>query len=206
MNILFVKFLIFFLLSLGVSYMLFWASYKKKIVMRDVYVNLIFSFCVLIISLSVKYGHDVNNELSSEFKLTKERVSYINYSDSTINDSLLITMLRDLRVPHPKIVFAQAKLESSNYKSELYRSNYNLFGMKYATIRPSVTIYSNMGYQKYDNWKESILDYCIWQFVNNVDKLNDEKYLQYLQAVYAEDPGYVSKIKKIIKNTNFEKL
>lgn len=206
MNILFIKFLLMFLVSLGVLYALVLAIIKKKMVIRDFIVSLSSVIAISIIGLTCYFGYDLNDELSTEFKVTRERVSYINFQDSVINDSILYSMITSLRIPHEKIVFAQAKLESNTYKSELYKTNFNLFGMKYATKRPTITTYEYMGYQKYTNWKESLVDYLIWQLSHNVDKLSDDKYFDYLHAVYAEDPSYVSKLKNIILKTNFEKL
>jgi len=105
-----------------------------------------------------------------------------------------------MRVPHYKIVLAQAKLESGNYKSELYKSNFNLFGMKVVTRRVSNSSSSNNGYQSYCNWRESVMDYVLWQFTNKVDKLTQDEYLDYLSQKYAEDPKYVIKLKEIINN------
>lgn len=206
MNILFIEFLITFLFSLGVLSVLIWAILKKKVILRDLFVSLLFSIGIFIFGLTCHYGYGLNDELSTEFKVIKERVSYINYQDSVISDSLLYSMINNLRIPHSKIVFAQAKLESANYKSELYNTNFNLFGMKYATKRPTITSYEHMGYQRYANWKESVVDYLIWQLSHNVDKLNDNRYFEYLHAVYAEDPNYVNKLKTIIFKTDFEKL
>lgn len=205
MNILFLKFIIFFILFLCVIGLLSILIWKKKLQIRDLYVTTVFTIMFTITLLCFSYGIKMNNELKNQFNFTHDRVSHVNYKDSTINDSLLYSMIKDLRIPHAKIVFAQAKIESANYKSELYKSNFNLFGMKFATIRPTITTNEYLGYQKYDNWKESLCDYLIWQFANNVDKLSDEKYLDYLDSVYAEDPNYILKIKKIISSYNFIK-
>lgn len=202
----FINFLLMFLVSLTVIYLLVSTILKKKIIKRDLYVCGIFTLGVLILSITGYIGYSINDTLSSPVKLSRERISYVNYQDSVITDSTLYSIIQNLRIPHGKIVFAQAKLESDKYKSELFRSNFNLFGMKYATKRPSVTYYENLGYQKYDNWKESVVDYLIWQYSNGVEKFSDEKYFEYLHAYYAEDPSYIRKLKNIIENTNFQKL
>ena len=173
MNILFIKFLLMFLASLGVLSALTWAVIKKKVLLRDVYVSLIFSVGAIVLIMTQSIGRDLNDELTIKFHISKEKISYVNYQDSTINDSLLYSTIKNLRIPHAKIVFAQAKLESGSYKSELYKTNYNLFGMRYATKRPTTTNNEYMGYQMYDNWRESVLDYLIWQFSHNVDRLTD---------------------------------
>lgn len=206
MNTLFLSFIVLFLLSLAIIYLLVYFTIKKKITLRDYAFGFIVSLVVGIFVLTGVKASEVNKTMVGDIVISKERVSEINYMDSTITDSVLYSMITQLRIPHSKIVFAQAKLESANYKSELYKSNLNLFGMKFATIRPTVTPHEYLGYQRYMNWKESVVDYLIWQFANNVDKISDDKYFEYLHKVYAEDPSYVPKLKKIIQNTNFDKL
>jgi hypothetical protein len=206
MNVLFIEFLGMFVLSIAVIGGLVLLIKNKKVTWRDLYVSLTFSLILIIFGLTLKLGYDTNKELSTQFKVTKEIVSNTNFKDSTINDSLLYDMIIKLRIPHGKIVFAQAKLESGKYNSELYKANFNLFGMKYAAVRPTVATSERYGYQLYDNWKESVVDLLIWQFSNNVDRITNEKYLQYLQVRYAEDPNYMAKLIKIIKETNYENL
>ena len=153
-----------------------------------------------LIAIGVNSGSEIIAKMDAPIKISTELTSKENTQDSTINDSILYKYLSDMRVPHRKIVFAQAKLESNNYQSELFKSNFNLFGMKVATIRVSNTDNENKGYQAYCNWRESVTDYVLWQFENNVDKLSDEEYLYYLSKKYAEDPQYIEKIKKLTKN------
>ena len=75
----------------------------------------------------------MNYELTNKFTVAPEMVSHVNFKDSTINDTLLYQMVEKLRIPHKKVVFAQAKLESMSYCSELYETNFNLFGMSSTT-------------------------------------------------------------------------
>ena len=195
-----------FLVSLSVIALFVLLIKKSKIIKRDFYVSGIFTVGMFILLSTGYVGYNINNTLSSPIKLSRERISYVNYRDSAISDSSLYSIITNLRIPHGKIVFAQAKLESNNFKSELFKSNFNLFGMKFATKRPSVTYYENLGYQKYDNWKESLVDYLIWQYSNHVESFSEQKYLEYLHTYYAEDPSYVKKLNNIIESTNFQKL
>lgn len=200
------KFSVMLLVSVCIISILVWAIISRKIILRDLYASFIFTIGVSLIVLNIIYGVELNDRLSMPFNVSREQVSDVNYMDSTITDSLLYSMIKELRIPHGKIVFAQAKLESGRYTSELYKTNNNLFGMRYATRRPTITNKEYMGFQMYHNWKESVVDYLIWQLSNKVDKLSEDRYFEYLQSVYAEDPTYVSKLKNIINNTNFDKL
>ena len=206
MNILFIEFVAMFLVSLAVVGGLIFAVVKQKIAARDVYASAVATVIFTIVLSTYFLGNSLNYELNHKFKVSNELVSHTNFKDSVINDTMLYQMIRDLRIPHANITFVQAKHESDKYRSSLYKSNFNLYGMKYATQRPTVTVNENHGYQKYDNWKESIIDLLIWQYANNVDKLSDIEYLNYLDVVYAEDPMYMIKLRNLLKTTNFEKL
>lgn len=165
---------------------------------RDIFVIGLFTLVLLVLFC---FGYAINSTsklIDNRVIVNNERESNINYMDSTASDSLVYSMIKNLRIPHGKIVFAQAKLESYNYKSDLFKSNFNMFGMKYAVKRPTVTTNEYKGYQKYNSWKESIIDYLIWQYANNVDKLSDNEYKNYLKMYYAEDPQYIQKLNNII--------
>ncbi len=206
MELLFGQFLSLFILSIILVIGIGLVLYKKLIIWRDLVIIGIFSGVLIVFISCFNFGSKIQFELTNKIHLTNEMNSNINYKDSTINDILLYSMIIDLRIPHKNIVFAQAKLESDTYKSDLYKSNFNLFGMKFAVKRPTTTKNEIRGYQAYDNWKESVIDLLIWQFVNNMDKVSDKDYLKYLQLKYAEDPEYMIKLNRILSKTDFKKL
>jgi len=206
MNILFLVFLGFLLASVGVIYFVVKRIIALRITKRDFYVGVAALVWTFIISGTIYTGYELNTNLSQKFVISNEMESKVDFMDPKINDAILYKMISDLRIPHKKIVFAQAHLESATYTSDLYKSNFNLFGMKFATQRPTVTTDERRGYQLYANWKESVIDLLIWQFTNNVDKLTDAEYMQYLDKRYAEDPKYMIKLKDIVAKTNYENL
>jgi flagellum-specific peptidoglycan hydrolase FlgJ len=111
-------------------------------------------------------------------------------------DELKNTLIR-FNIKFPHIVFAQAVLESGEFKSKLFIENNNMFGMKIAKQRPTTAKGSESNYAKYDNWMMSVLDYALFQsaFLRKIK--TEEAYYRYLSSNYAEDPGYVSKLKQI---------
>ena len=157
-------------------------------------------------SLVTKIG-DINEKLGVEFKVPTELVSdnvYIN--DSTIDDSILYDHLLSMRAKHPKVILIQAKIESGNYSSKLFQRNNNMFGMKISRRRVTTSSNGKAGYKDYANWQESVTDYILWQFSNNGDKLSTDDYIKYLGKIYAEDPNYTKKIRKMLKEIDFDKL
>lgn len=120
-----------------------------------------------------------------------------------LNDSVLYNYLIDNNVKQPEIVLTQAKLESANYSSKLYRNKNNLFGMKVAKSRTTTGI-GKHGYQKYECWKDSVRDYIIFQ--KKLKYLNKEQYLLYLSRHYSKDANYKYKIKSLMKTIDFKKF
>ena len=122
---------------------------------------------------------------------------YIN-ENQCVDEDLLMNMLIEQRVKHPKIVMAQAIIESGTFTSNVYRNSNNLFGMKLPRQRTTTAIGSYNGYAKYKGWQNSVHDYAIYQSLY-YKGLGKDAYLNKLSESYAEDPGYIGKIKKLIK-------
>lgn len=100
------------------------------------------------------------------------------------NDSAIIAACEYYGVRHPKIVLAQAKLETGNYRSKLFKTHKNLFGIR-----------KGKSYVKYDYWWESIIDY---RDSIQYKHRKGEDYHAFLQRIgYAEDPSYIQKLKKL---------
>ena len=76
--------------------------------------------------------------------------------------------------------------------------------MKTIGSRPTTSIGSRYGFAYFKTWRDSVLDYVIYQclYLNNKSY---EEYLYYLGNVYAEDPNYINKIKNIVKEYNLIK-
>jgi len=137
--------------------------------------------------------------------ITEEGQSYIiSQEKDTFTEQKLYEYLVELNVKHPEIVIAQARLETGNYSSEVFRQNNNLFGMKEARIRISTNQGTNLGHAVYENWKQCVLDYAFYQATYLSDLKKEKDYLNYLDRSYAEDPNYINKVQKIaakIKST-----
>lgn len=120
-----------------------------------------------------------------------------------ISAERVLTLLDTLNVEHPHIVFAQMRLESGNFKSDLAKNNDNFFGMKYPRQRATVAQGMDRGYAYYRSWSYSVLDYAIWQR-RYASGLTEEEYLEMLSEKYAEDKAYVRKVKSIADSIKVE--
>ena len=119
-------------------------------------------------------------------------------ADSFTVDKLK-SYLRELQIEYPHIVYAQACLETGNFTSSIFRSNHNLFGMREARGRISTNKGAENGHAVYHNWRESVMDYALYQcsYLRNVK--SEAEYYAYLRTYYAEDTTYVSKVAQIAK-------
>jgi hypothetical protein len=110
----------------------------------------------------------------------------------------LTQMLGELNVKFPHIAVAQSILETNHWKSNIFSSNNNLFGMRQAKSRITTANGSVSGHACYNHWRESVYDYAFYQ-ASYLSKIKTEKeYFNYLSLNYAEDSSYVSKLKTII--------
>ncbi len=100
----------------------------------------------------------------------------------TFSEANLNSMMYLLDMEHPKIVIAQAKLETGNFKSKMFKEKHNLFGFR-----------NTGGYITYKHWKESLIRYKLWQDRN----YKGGNYYVFLENIkYAEDSLYTYKLKQ----------
>lgn len=116
----------------------------------------------------------------------------------------LVKLLKDCNVKYPHIVLAQAKLESGNFRSKLFKQNNNMFGMKKARRRATTAKYAKSGFAYYTDWVDCVYDYILYQD-NILSKISNEKeYFAKLGRTYAQSPTYVSKLKYMIEVENLK--
>ena len=118
-----------------------------------------------------------------------DKLANINFEDSVYQ------YIKQVGIKHSDIVFSQAKLESNNFKSELFKKHNNMFGMKKAYSRPSTNINDKNHYAHYDTWQDSVLDYALFQSnLKQKQFRSDDEYAKYISKFYAEDQTYYHKI------------
>lgn len=138
--------------------------------------------------------------ISSETKsiIIKESTKENEFSPKKLRAYIL-----ELNIKFPHIVYAQARLETGNFKSEIFKTNHNLFGMKVATLRPTTNKGEENGHAYYEGWRESVVDYAFYQAQYLSDIKTEAEYLQYLKANYAEDPNYMTQLQIILAEKDF---
>lgn len=91
-------------------------------------------------------------------------------------------------IQHPRIVLAQAILETGWFRSPLCRKRHNLFGL---------TNPKTGKYYEFNHWTESVRAY----YTKVQYKYKGGNYLLWLRDIgYAEDPRYVRELIKVMKS------
>ena len=98
-------------------------------------------------------------------------------------------------IKHPKIVLAQAILETGWFRSPFCRNRHNLFGL---------TNPKTGKYYEFNHWMESLRAYYtkVQYRYSQKNRINssDVDYLKWLRAIgYAEDPRYIQAVVQVMK-------
>ena len=184
---------------------MFYKFEKDTLTYRNVTQKLLLGACIacilmMILSLVI-YNRKINNirYISQETKaiIIKESDKENQFSPDNLKRYIL-----ELNIRFPHIVYAQAVLESGHFKSNIFKVNNNLFGMKEAKSRPTTNKGEQFNHAYYDNWRKSVDDYAMFSaaYLNNIKTESD--YFEYLKQNYAEDTSYVQRLKEIISKIN----
>ena len=149
---------------------------------------LIILFCFISMSF-----HDIE-VIPQQIRTEVQDTSFLH---KELNDSTLYLALEYYNIKHPRIVLAQAKLESGNYTSDHCIRRNNLFGL-YNSKRKE--------YYSFDHWTDCLLKYKQCFQSKDLNYSTDEEYIDYLLEIgYATDPLYKDKIMGIINNLEYGK-
>jgi uncharacterized FlgJ-related protein len=100
----------------------------------------------------------------------------------------MLKTMNKVGILFPDVVLAQARLETGNFTSKVFRENNNLFGMKLPRVRNTTAIGEQNSHATYANWLQSV-----------VKKHRTKRaYLRYLSKNYAEDKKYIHKLKQML--------
>jgi uncharacterized FlgJ-related protein len=117
------------------------------------------------------------------------------------SERALLSFMKKLKIKYPETVLAQARLETGNFTSDIFKENHNLFGMKVAGKRPTSAIGEHRGHAQYRDWKDSVIDYALFQsfIIAKLPKNNIEEYRSYIQKFYSETSDYLVRIDRTIQ-------
>lgn len=138
-----------------------------------------------LVALVGKYRHNTpvarNSDKSTSLKMPKDISSF-----PLLTIPNLYEEIRRNGIQYPKIVLAQAILETGWFRSSVCRNKHNLFGL---------TNPQTGKYYEFDHWTESVRAY----YTKVQYKYKGGNYLLWLKEVgYAEDPGYIQAVSRIL--------
>ena len=142
----------------------------------------------------------LSSHTKDEVASDEPQIETVSNTDE-LTEEMLMSYIKQLNIRFPHIVLAQAKLETGNFTSRLFKENNNLFGMKCATKRPFTHKGEQRGHAKYDRWQDCVIDYALYQAAYLSKKKTESEYFAYLSENYAEDTNYIIVLKKIINSS-----
>lgn len=128
----------------------------------------------------------VSHEKASDKGTEKTEVSERKALPALTIPNLYQEIIRN-GIRHPKIVLAQAILETGWFRSPLCRNRHNLFGL---------TNPKTGKYYEFNHWTESVQAY----YTKVQYKYKGGNYLLWLHKIgYAEDPRYIREVTQVLK-------
>ena len=134
--------------------------------------------------------------LNQQVKSFNERLAEIAGKDSPIYNNVntgakeltienLYAALKKHGIKYPKIVLAQAILETGAFRSRVCRENNNLFGLRHSK-----------GYYAFEHWEESVIAYRDKVQYKHRD---NENYYSFLRRIgYSTSKDYVRRVREIV--------
>lgn len=124
--------------------------------------------------------------------------SFTRRAEMPFSTANMLKMMNEVGIVYPDIVMAQAKIETAHFTSKIFKENHNLFGMKLPEQRSTTAIGEQYNHAEYTSWRQSVIDYKLWQDRVLTKVKSKRAYLRYLSKYYATDKQYVTLIKKMI--------
>ena len=144
---------------------------------------------LLILGIIISFSNIPSKKHSVEIQ-SMDSLEVVAFKDSVLN------FIYDMRLEHPYIVYAQCIVETGNFTSTIMKENNNLFGMKLPERRATLALGVKKGHAYYRNWKESIIDYSLYQMAY-MRGLTEEEYFERLSKSYAMDEYYIKKLRQL---------
>lgn len=118
---------------------------------------------------------------------------------SDFSEKALVALMKELKIKYPEVALSQARLETGNFTSAIFKENHNLFGMKMAELRPTSAIGINRGHAQYSDWKESVVDYALFQsfIISRLKTVSKDAYREHIQKYYSETSDYLVRIDRV---------
>jgi len=124
--------------------------------------------------------------------------SFTRRAEMPFSTTNMLKIMNEVGIVYPDIVMAQAKIETGHFTSRVFRENHNLFGMRLPRQRSTTATGEQYNHASYTSWRQSVIDYKLWQDRVLIKVKSKRAYLKYLSKYYATDKKYVKLIEKMI--------
>jgi uncharacterized FlgJ-related protein len=166
-------------------------------------IKMVILTCISLVAISFIIGRYVKIQSLETYE--KELIVLnMTTEQNKFSEDKLVELLKELNVKFPHIVMAQSMIETGKWKSNIFKENHNLFGMKEAKQRVTTAGGTQNNHAFYESWRESVYDYAFYQCRYLSEIKTESQYFQYLSNSYAEDKRYVEVLKKTIETNKLK--
>jgi len=100
-----------------------------------------------------------------------------------------------------EVIYAQAKHETGDFTSKIFKENKNLFGMRKPSIRANSVNGENNGHATFSSLYNSVRDYFQRQNYFEISNQNNDLFMaSTVNSNYAEDKAYLQKWSNVRRN------
>ncbi|MES3016963.1 MAG: glucosaminidase domain-containing protein [Bacteroidota bacterium] len=169
---------------------------KNQIKQRTTMKKYIYHVLVLALGYGIGFAYNAKGILNAAETTAKSQTSGV---PSDFSEKALIALMKELKIKYPEVALSQARLETGNFTSDIFKENHNLFGMKMAELRPTSAVGINRGHALYTNWKESVVDYALFQsfIISRLKNVSKDAYREHIQKYYSETSDYLARIDRV---------
>ena len=161
------------------------------------YIWLLLGLCVLFSSFGFTGAMKFNSFI--------EKIPVIiRLNQSEFSEENLKREMNRLNIKFPDVVYQQCVIEGASktgkrWNNPIFIEGNNFLGLKKSFYRPSTAISWDKDYYcSYQNWRDCLLDYSIFQAQNCKNIHTEEEYYQFLNDLgYSINSNYVTNLKKI---------
>lgn len=174
-------------------------------VKKKSYAKVIGITCIALVVLFLMGWLSGTNKYIINQIVNSHKVDTVYVQTQPFSEEALIDLLRSSNIKYPYIVLAQAKIESGNYTSKVFKENNNLFGMKEPNVRTTTALGTKNSHAYYLDWVSSVYDYAMFQNNRMQGVDSESEYYAKLADGYAADSTYAAVIKKTVDSLKLKK-
>lgn len=176
----------------------------EKIKKKTYFKVIVYSLSIFTVLFFIGWFTGTNKYIVNHLTHKTEVTDTLVVQGDPFSEEALVKLIRESNIKYPHIVLAQAKLESANFKSKIFRQNNNMFGMRRPRQRPTTAVGENDGFAVFNNWKDCVYDYALYQAYAMATVDDEVGYFNRLEEKYCTDTGYVASVKALIKREHLK--